>query len=87
MENCPKAWHGMYCGKNCDPTIVLEAVASEDLWISHAFFTLPGTLNDINVLQRSPLFAKLVAGDAPTCNYKIMDNEYTMEYYLTDELS
>jgi hypothetical protein len=45
---------------------------------------LPGTLNDINVLQRSPLFARLVSGDAPTCNYKVMDNEYTMGYYLTD---
>jgi hypothetical protein len=83
-KNCPKAWHGMYCGKNRDATIVLEAVASEDLWIWHAFFGLPGTLNDINVLQRSPLFARLVSGDAPTCNYKVMDNEYTMGYYLTD---
>jgi hypothetical protein len=47
-------------------------------------FLFAGTLKDINVLQRSPLFAKLAAGDAPTCNYKIMDNEYTMGYYLTD---
>jgi hypothetical protein len=74
----------MYCGKNRDATIVLEAVASEDLWIWHAFFGLPGTLNDINVLQRSPLFARLISRDAPTCNYKVMDNEYTMGYYLTN---
>ena len=32
-KNCPKAWHGSYCGKGGDATIVLEAVASEDLWI------------------------------------------------------
>ena len=83
-KNCPKAWHGMYCGKSHDPTIVLEAVASQDLWIWHAFFGLPGTLNDINVLNRSPLFARIVKGDAPTCNYKVMNNEYTMGYYLTD---
>jgi hypothetical protein len=44
---------------------------------------LPGTLNDINVLQRSPLFAKLANGKAPTCNYKVMNNEYTW-YYLAD---
>ncbi|XP_020198460.1 uncharacterized protein [Aegilops tauschii subsp. strangulata] len=83
-KNCPKAWQGMYCGKSRDATIVLEAVALEDTWIWHAFFGLPGTLNDINVLNRSPLFARLVSRDAPTCNYKIMDNEYSMGYYLTD---
>ena len=74
----------MYCGKSRDATIVLEAVASQDTWIWHAFFGLPGTLNDINILNRSPLFKRLISGDAPACNYKIMDNEYSMGYYLTD---
>jgi hypothetical protein len=37
-KNCPKAWHGMYYGKSRDPTIVLEIVASRDLWIWHCFF-------------------------------------------------
>ncbi|XP_051197020.1 uncharacterized protein [Lolium perenne] len=83
-KNCPKAWQGMYCGKSRDATIVLEAVASEDTWIWHAFYGLLGTLNDINVLNRSPLFARLVSGDAPTCNYNVMNNEYSMGYYLTD---
>ena len=32
-KNCPKAWQGMYYGKSHDATIVLEAVASENLWI------------------------------------------------------
>ena len=36
-KNCPKAWQGMYCGKSRDATIVLEAVASEDLRIGHSF--------------------------------------------------
>jgi hypothetical protein len=40
-KNCPKAWHGMYCEKSHNPTIVLEAMASEDLWIWHAFFWFP----------------------------------------------
>jgi hypothetical protein len=74
----------MYCGKSRDTTIVLEVVASQDLWIWHAFFGLPGTLNGINILNRYPLFARLVKGEAPTCNYKVMNNEYTMGYYLTD---
>ena len=32
-ENCPAAYHGMYTGHVHQPTIVLEAVASYDLWI------------------------------------------------------
>ncbi|KAK3205529.1 hypothetical protein Dsin_019575 [Dipteronia sinensis] len=36
-----------------EPTIIFKAVASYDLWIRHAFFGLPGSHNDINVLERS----------------------------------
>jgi hypothetical protein len=67
-KNCPKAWHGFYCGKSRDPTIVLEAIASHDLWIWHCFFGLLGSLSDISVLHRSHLFAKLANGEAPACN-------------------
>jgi hypothetical protein len=35
------------------------------------FFGLPVSLNDINVLQRSPLFAKLSNGEAPKVSYNI----------------
>lgn len=83
-KNCPKAWQGMYCGHVKEPTIILEAVASKDLWIWHAYFGLPGSNNDINVLQRSPLFEKLAIGEAPKVNYTINGHEYTMGYYLAD---
>ena len=32
-KNCPIAWKGMYCGHIREPNIILEAVASYDLWI------------------------------------------------------
>lgn len=83
-KNCPTAWKGMYTGHVHKPTIILEAVASYDLWIWHAFFGLPGSHNDINVLERSPLFAELAQGRAPPVNYNINGNDYTMGYYLTD---
>ena len=37
-KNCPTAWHGMYRGYKIEPTIILKAVASKDLWIWHALF-------------------------------------------------
>jgi hypothetical protein len=50
-KNWPTAWQGVYAGKEKEPTVVLEAVASYDLWIWHAFFGLPGSMDDINVLD------------------------------------
>uniref|UniRef100_A0A0D3DJY4 DDE Tnp4 domain-containing protein n=1 Tax=Brassica oleracea var. oleracea TaxID=109376 RepID=A0A0D3DJY4_BRAOL len=35
-KNCPTAWKGQYTRGSGKPTIVLEAVASQDLWIWHA---------------------------------------------------
>ena len=83
-KNCPSAWQGMYTGHVHEPTIILEAVADKDLWIWHAFFGMPGSHNDINVLHRSSLFARLAEGQAPEVNYTINNNEYTMGYYLAD---
>ncbi|KAK1421882.1 hypothetical protein QVD17_24593 [Tagetes erecta] len=55
-KNCPTAWAGQYAGRSGKPTIILEAVASYDLWIWHAFFGTPGTCNDINVEEREISF-------------------------------
>ena len=59
LKNCPAAYQGMYTGHVHRPTIVLEVVASYDLWIWHAFFGMPESNNDINVLDASNLFANL----------------------------
>uniref|UniRef100_A0A0D3AE12 Uncharacterized protein n=1 Tax=Brassica oleracea var. oleracea TaxID=109376 RepID=A0A0D3AE12_BRAOL len=83
-KNCPTAWKGQYSRGSSKPTIVLEAVASYDLWIWHAFLGPPGTLNDINVLDRSPVFDDIINGQAPQVTYSINGREYRMAYYLTD---
>jgi hypothetical protein len=83
-KNCPVALQGQYAGRSGSATMVLEAVASEDLWFWHAFFGLPGTLNDINVLDRSPLFNDVITGAAPTVSFTIGDNTYDQGYYLAD---
>ena len=83
-KNCPTGWGGQYSDRSRSPGIILEAVADYDLWIWHAFFGLPGSNNDINVLESSHLFANLAAGTAPPANYVINRKSYDMGYYLAD---
>jgi hypothetical protein len=47
---------------------------------------LPGSLNDINVLQRSHIFSNLVSDKAQACNYTVNGHEYNMGYYLADRI-
>lgn len=83
-KNCPTSWAGQYSGRGGSPSIILEAVASYDTWIWHAYFGLPGSNNDINVLHSSNLFANLTEGIAPTANYTIQGKDYNTGYYLAD---
>jgi hypothetical protein len=66
--------------------VVLEALPNYDLLIWHLFFGMAGSRNDINVLQRSLVFARFVEGHAPPCNYEIYGHQYTKGYYLTDRI-
>lgn len=83
-DKCPTAWHGEHTGHVHKPTIILEAVASQNLRIWHAFFGLPGSLNDINVLHRSPVFDGLASGTAAPVNFDVNGHSYDMGYYLAD---
>ena len=45
----------------------------------------PRSHNDMNVMQRSSLFARLTEGQAPLCNYTVNGHKYHMlRYYLVD---
>jgi hypothetical protein len=84
-EKCPYGWKGMYTrGDHGVPTIILEAVASHDRWIWHAFFGVPGSNNDINVLNQSHLFIDQLRGEAPKVEYSINGRQYNLPYYLAD---
>ncbi|XP_068331601.1 uncharacterized protein [Pyrus communis] len=42
-KNCPSAWQGAYGDRKGAKSIILEAVASFDTWIWHAFFRGSGS--------------------------------------------
>jgi hypothetical protein len=66
--------------------LVLEAVVDQDLRFWHAFFGLPGTLNDLNILDQSPLMQDLYSGNSPatSVSYTLGEKERNMGYYLAD---
>uniref|UniRef100_A0A0D3D638 Uncharacterized protein n=1 Tax=Brassica oleracea var. oleracea TaxID=109376 RepID=A0A0D3D638_BRAOL len=43
-----------------------------------------GTLNDINVLDRSPVFDDIIKSQAPQVTFSVNGREYNLAYYLTD---
>jgi hypothetical protein len=84
-EKCPYAFKGMYTrGDQGVPTVILEAVASHDRWIWHAFFGVAGSNNDINVLNQSPLFVQQLRGEGPQVHYYVNGREDNTAYYLAD---
>ncbi|XP_070660444.1 uncharacterized protein [Malus domestica] len=64
-KNSPSAWQGVYGDRKRAKSIILEAVASFDTWIWHAFFRVSGAQNDLNVLTQSPVFNDILQGKAP----------------------
>ncbi|KAM1569451.1 hypothetical protein ACFX10_034572 [Malus domestica] len=80
------AWQGAYDYIKEAKSIILEAVASFDTWIWHAFFGVPGAQNDLNVLVQSPVFDKVLQGKAPRVTYWMNDHKYEGAYYLVDDI-
>ena len=86
-SNCPVAWRGQYMrGDHDNPTLMLQAVASQDLWFWHAFFGVADSNNDINVLHHSTLFNDVLTGKAPVFLFVANNVTYKYGYYLADEI-
>ena len=88
-KNCPVAWQGSFSGKEKRPSIVLEAVADHNLWFWHAAYGYAGTLNDLNILNISPLLEAWVDGsfcalEDEVTPYKIGDQEFNLLFVLVD---
>lgn len=85
-KNCPTALKGQFQGREKYASIALEAVVDHNLWFWHASFGFPGTLNDINIWERSSLLESMLNG-----RHEQIDHPFTLDdkpfkklYYLVD---
>jgi hypothetical protein len=86
-KNCPVAWQGQEQGKEGFPTIVLEAVSDYNLWFWHVSFGWAGTLNDINIWERSPLLEAFIDGtwrDNIDFPFTVANKEFNRLWLTTD---
>ena len=85
-HQCPTGMAGAYETRKGSHGIVVEAVCDEDLWIWRLFVGSPNSLNDIDVLNRSPLYLDVTAGRWPPRDVPSTVNGTirTLLYYLVD---
>jgi len=86
-EMCPVALQGQYkSGKEPHPSIVLEAICDPHLYIWYHHFGEPGSLNDINILDKSSILLKILNSsfDLLTPEYRINNATRNYLYFLVD---
>jgi Plant transposon protein len=94
-KNCPVAWQQSFKGKQSGPTIVLEAAADYHLWFWHASYGYAGAMNDLNILNMSPLLERMTNGSfkavevaSGVCPFKIDEStdeaSFDRMYLLVD---
>lgn len=84
--NCPVGWQGQYIGKEGKPTLRLEVVSDDSLWIWHIMFGVPGAKNDKSIVNQSTLFNDIRSGTWPPYKPHIIVSGETIDwfYYLSD---
>jgi hypothetical protein len=85
-KNCPVALAGQHKGKGTEETLILEAIADADLYIWYHFFGEAGSLNDINILNKSSIVGSILDGSFATkiLPYTILNKQRDWLYFLVD---
>ena len=71
-KNCPVAWQDDFG----DRDIILEAIAYQSLHIWYIVFEIPGSNNDVNVLDWSPLIHNMLTSEAADMTFEVNVQEY-----------
>jgi hypothetical protein len=85
-KNCPTALKGQIQGKEKYASIALESVIDYNLWFWHAYFGFPGTMNDINIWERSTLLESMLNGKHDDIDHEFVlyGEVFTKLFYLVD---
>ena len=86
-KNCPLRLAGQYSGKEGKNTLILEAISDHRRYIWYANFGDAGSLNDINVLDKSSIVGAMLSGKLAMKSpdsYKINGKERDWMYFLVD---
>jgi len=83
---CPQEEQGQHKGKEGKCTMILEAIADADTYIWYHFFGEPGSLNDLNVLDKSSIVGSIISGkfDIKVDPYIINGTVRDWLYFLVD---
>lgn len=84
--NCPTEQKGQHEGKSNEPTLGLEAAVDYNLWFWHWCFGWPGSMNDVNIWEKSTLLNSFTDGSFYELDFpfEIDGQVFTMLYFLVD---
>ncbi|KAB8105821.1 hypothetical protein EE612_039882 [Oryza sativa] len=84
-KNCPVKWkrHLTHTDHGA-ATMILEAVASHDHWIWHAFFGVIGSNNEMKIISQQQLFTEVLKGQVTQVQFSVNGKQYNTGYYLAD---
>ena len=84
-QKCPTRLSGQHKGKD-GKTLVLEAISDGFLFIWRSFFGEPGSLNDINILDKSTIIQKILQEqfNIQVPSYTINGTSRNYMYFLVD---
>ena len=87
-KNCPKRLAGQYSGhsEGGKNTLILEAIADHRKYFWNINFGDPGSLNDLNVLDKSSIVGSMLSRDLSltTTPYEINGKPRDWLYFLVD---